>query len=85
MQVLQAKSGARRNDQFVYYSSYAVSPYKQFGAIRESHIRDRLVHGIRDDMERHKLVGKKDLTLAKFFEILRTSQVHQIVQRDISE
>ena len=40
-----------------------------------SHIWDRLVHGIRDDSLRFKLLGKKQLSLAKYLEILRSSQI----------
>ena len=38
-------------------------------------LRDLLVHGIRDDATRQKLLGKKKLTLTKCLEILRSSQV----------
>ena len=46
-----------------------------FGALKDSHIRDRLVHGIRDDFVRFKLLVKKQLGLAKCLEILRSSQI----------
>ena len=46
-----------------------------FGTLKDRHIRDRPVSGIRDDSVRHKLLGKKDLTLAKCLDILRSSQV----------
>ena len=46
-----------------------------FGALRESQFRDTLLHEIRDDTVLHKVLGKKDLSLAKCLEILRTSQV----------
>ena len=53
-----------------------ISDACNFGALRDSHIRDRLV--------RHKLFGKKDLTLAKCLEILRTSQVTSHRAQEIS-
>ena len=57
-----------------------------FGTLKESHIRDRLVSGIHDDSVRHKLLGKKDLTLVKCLDILRSSQVtHQRAQEISSE
>ena len=34
-----------------------------FGGLKESHIRDILVSGTRDDSARQKLLGKKGLTL----------------------
>ena len=57
-----------------------------FGTLKESHIRDRLVSGIHDDSVRHKLLGEKDLTLVKCLDILRSSQVtHQRAQEISSE
>lgn len=55
-----------------------------FGALKDSHIRDRLVHGIRDDGVRQKLLGKKTLTLEKCLDILRSSQVTSQRAQEIS-
>ena len=41
-----------------------------FGTLKDSHSQDRLVHGILDDSVRFKLLGKKQLSLAKCLEIL---------------
>ena len=46
-----------------------------FGGLKDDHVRDRLVTGIRDDATRQRLQEKKKLTLTKCLEVLRSSQV----------
>ena len=56
----------------------------KYGNLKDELIRDRLVSGIKDDRIREKLLSKKDLTLQKAIEILRTSQVAQFQGRDMA-
>ena len=55
-----------------------------FGAPKDSYVRDRLVHGIGDDTVRQRLLDKKTLTLEKCPEILRSSQVASQRTQEIS-
>ena len=49
----------------------------KYGNLKDELIRDRLVSGIKEDRIREKLLSKKDLTLEKAIQILRTSQATQ--------
>ena len=47
----------------------------EFGDLRESLIRDRLICGLQSDVAREKLLAKKDLTLAKAVDMLSASEL----------
>ena len=49
----------------------------KYGNLKDELIRDRLVCGIKEDRIHEKLLSKKDLTLQKAIQILRTSQATQ--------
>jgi len=51
------------------------SEYCNFGALRERLIRDQFVPGIRDKKMQEKLLGKKNLTLAKAIEMAKAAVV----------
>ena len=55
-----------------------------FGALKDGHVRDRLVHGIGDDTVRRRLLDKKTLTLEKCLEILSSSQIASQTTEEIS-
>ena len=56
----------------------------QYGNLKDELVRDRLLCGIKDDRIREKLLNKKDLTVQKAIEILRTSQATQFQVRDMA-
>ena len=57
----------------------------KYGNLKDELIRDRLVSGIKDDKAREKLLAKKDLTLTRAIEMLRTSQAAQVRAKDMAE
>lgn len=55
-----------------------------FGVMKDNQVRDRLVHGIRDDTSRQRLLAQKTLTLEKRLDIFRSSQVASQRAQEIS-
>ena len=56
----------------------------KYGALKDELIRDRLVSGIKDDRIRERLLIKKDLTLTKAIELLKTSEATQLQAQDMA-
>ena len=56
----------------------ALSQTCEFGDLRESLIRDRMVVGIRDDKARERLLREPDLTLKKATDIVRASEMAKL-------
>ena len=57
----------------------------RYGVLKDNLIRDRLASGVQDDKVREKLLGIKELNLAKAIETLGTSQAIKDMASHISE
>ena len=57
----------------------------KYSNLKDELIRDQLVSGIKNDKAHEKLLAKKDLTLSKAIQLLRTSQAAQVRAKDMAE
>ena len=55
----------------------------QYGQLKYELVRDRLVSGIQNDRIREKLLSKKDLTLTKAIQLLKSSEATQLQAQDM--
>ena len=56
----------------------------QYGRLQDELVRDRLVSGIQNDRTREKLLNKKDLTLTKAIQLLKSSEATQLQAQDMA-
>ena len=56
----------------------------QYGTLKDELVRDRLVSGIQNDSTRRKLLSKKDLTLTKAIQLLKSSEATQLQAQDMA-
>ena len=56
----------------------------QYGQLKDELVRDRLVSGIQNDRIREKLLSKKDLTLTKEIQLLKSSEATQLQAQDMA-
>ena len=52
--------------------------------LKDELVRDRLVSGIQNDRIREKLLSKKDLTLTKAIQLLKSSEATQMQAQDMA-
>jgi len=56
----------------------------KYSGLKDELIYDRLMSGIKDDRTREKLLSKKDLTLTRTIELLKTSEATQLQVQDMT-
>ena len=56
----------------------------QYGELKDELVRDRLVSGIQNDLAREKLLSKKELTLTKAIQLLKSTEAIQLQARDMA-